>query len=178
MDRCWFKAGRNIYDDSWRNIYWSFSYDSSRLASTTSIQRRTQYLQNVLIRIVWNIYCLQLWHLFKYAELTEAARQNDKVFVNLLNKVRIGNMMICWQVTQGKIYTWIWWKLSKTIFAHVCREWICYEKELCCFKWFTWWALHNTGSWQNCRQMQIPIGNNLSCSECKTNKHRRLSKLA
>ena len=117
MDRCWFKAGRNIYDDSWRNIYWSFSYDSSRLASTTSIQRRTQYLQNVLIRIVWNIYCLQLWHLFKYAELTEAARQNDKVFVNLLNKVRIGNMMIMLtSYSRQDLYV----NLMKTIQNYLC----------------------------------------------------------
>ena len=35
---------------------------------------------------------LQFWHLLKYAELTEAVRQNDKLFINLLNKVRVGNI--------------------------------------------------------------------------------------
>ena len=29
----------------------------------------------------------QLWHFFKYAELTEVLRQKDKLLINLLNKV-------------------------------------------------------------------------------------------
>ena len=39
--RYWFKVGRNIYYVSWKNIYWSFSFDCSSLTSTTSSQGKT-----------------------------------------------------------------------------------------------------------------------------------------
>ena len=35
---------------------------------------------------------LLLWHLFKNAESTEVLRKNDKLFVELLNKVRVGKI--------------------------------------------------------------------------------------
>ena len=34
----------------------------------------------------------QLWYLFKYAELTEVFRQNNKLFIDLLNKVQVGKI--------------------------------------------------------------------------------------
>ena len=34
---------------------------------------------------------LQLWHLFKYSELAEFVRQNDKRFTDLCNKIRVRN---------------------------------------------------------------------------------------
>ena len=33
----------------------------------------------------------QLCHLFKYTELTKVVNQNDKLFVNFLNEVQVGN---------------------------------------------------------------------------------------
>ena len=35
---------------------------------------------------------MQLWHLSKYAELTEILRQNDKPCIDLLNKVQVGDI--------------------------------------------------------------------------------------
>ena len=35
---------------------------------------------------------LQLRHLLKYAELKEVVRQNGKLFIDLLDKVRVGNI--------------------------------------------------------------------------------------
>ena len=35
---------------------------------------------------------LQLWHIFKYAELSQVLRQNYKLSLNLFTKVRAGNV--------------------------------------------------------------------------------------
>ena len=35
---------------------------------------------------------MQLWHLLKYAELTEVVRQKDKLLIDLLNKVWVANI--------------------------------------------------------------------------------------
>ena len=35
---------------------------------------------------------LQLWHLAKYADLTEAVWKNHKLFIDLLNKPQVGNI--------------------------------------------------------------------------------------
>ena len=37
-----------------------------------------------------NLLCLQLWHLFKYVQITEDLRKNDKLFIDLLNQVQVG----------------------------------------------------------------------------------------
>lgn len=39
-----------------------------------------------------NLKGLELRHLFEYPELTEVVRRNDILFINLLNKVRVGNI--------------------------------------------------------------------------------------
>ena len=33
-----------------------------------------------------------MWYLFKYVELTEVLRQNDKLCIDLLNKVQVSNI--------------------------------------------------------------------------------------
>ena len=44
--------------------------------------------------IMRNLLDLQLWHSFKYAELTGVVRHKDKLFMDLFNKFRIGNTLI------------------------------------------------------------------------------------
>ena len=62
----------------------AFSFKFSGLASTTCSQRKTFTRKQLL--------GLQSCHLFKYAELTEAVRQNHQLFIKLLNKVWVGKI--------------------------------------------------------------------------------------
>ena len=39
-----------------------------------------------------NLLGLKIWHLLKHPELTEFVRQSGKLFIELLNKVRVGNI--------------------------------------------------------------------------------------
>ena len=41
------------------------------------------------LKYLWG---LQLWHLFKYAEISGVLRHNNKLFIDFLNKVRVGNI--------------------------------------------------------------------------------------
>ena len=89
MDTYWLKVGRDIYDDSWKDICWFISCDCSWLASTTSSQRKTYVLNFFDKDSIKHLLGLQLWHLLKYSELTEVVRKNYKLFIiNLLNKIR------------------------------------------------------------------------------------------
>ena len=46
---------------------------------------------------------MQLWHLFKYPELTEVVRKNYKLFtINLHIKIRLGNIDDDVEFTQSK----------------------------------------------------------------------------
>ena len=39
-----------------------------------------------------HLFGLQLWHLCKFAELTEVVSENDKMLIDLLNNVRVVNI--------------------------------------------------------------------------------------
>ena len=93
MDRYWLQAGRNIYDDSWKVISWFFRYDFSRLASTTSSQKKTYISKFSDKDSNKHLLGLQLWHLFKYAELTDVVKLNYKLFIHLLDNVWVGNIV-------------------------------------------------------------------------------------
>ena len=73
------------------SICWSFSYDYSLLASATSSQRESVFSDKDNTK---HLLGLQLRNLFKYAELTEVVRQNDKLFIVLLIKLHLAILMI------------------------------------------------------------------------------------
>ena len=92
MGMYWLKVGRHIFDDPWKSICWSFSYDCCWFAPTTPVRVKLTFSQFSDKDVIKHLLELQLWHLFKYAELTEAVRLNDKFFIDLFNKVQIGNI--------------------------------------------------------------------------------------
>ena len=69
------------------NIFSGFSVmTAADLLYLPQVRGNFVYFCNILIKIVKDLLGLQLWHLFKYAELLDVAKQNDKHLVDLLNK--------------------------------------------------------------------------------------------
>ena len=94
--------GRNIYDDFQKDICWFFGYITvADLLQFPGVKGKPFQFSDK--GNMWHWLDLQFWHLFKNAELTEIVKINDKLFINLLNKVRVGNID-CRKIFQGMIY--------------------------------------------------------------------------
>ena len=89
MEKYSFEVGRNICDDSWKKMCWS---SSRGLASTTTPARKSYVFTIIWSRQYDSFIRLEIIAFsFKYAKLTETVTQNDKLFIDLLNKVQAGN---------------------------------------------------------------------------------------
>lgn len=65
---------------------------------------------------------LQLWDLLKYAESSEVVRQKNKLFINLINKFRVGNI---YEMLKSYSRQDLYMDLMKTIQKTPC---ICMQK--------------------------------------------------
>ena len=92
MERFWLNVERNIYDDSFKIILWSFSLTVADLLQLPPFRGKLAFSRFCDKDSTKHLLGLQLWNLFKYANLTEVVRQNDILFFDLLNIVRVGNI--------------------------------------------------------------------------------------
>ena len=88
----------------------------------------------------------QVWHLFKYAELTEVVTQDDKLFIDLLNKVRVGNidddveyLIKAWFIREPDE------NYSNDALHMYAENEPAMKKEWSCTKWVVRWTLHKRG---------------------------------
>ena len=88
MEIYWLKVGRNVHDNSWKNI-WSFSNDYNGTPPVGGKLTFSQFFDKDSMKYLLSF---QLWQVFKYEDLTEVVRQNYKLLIDLLNKVWVGNI--------------------------------------------------------------------------------------
>ena len=88
MEIYWLKVGRNVHDNSWKNI-WSFSNDYNGTPPVGGKLTFSRFFDKDSMK---HLLSFQLWQVFKYEDLTEVVRQNYKLLIDLLNKVWVGNI--------------------------------------------------------------------------------------
>ena len=65
MERYWFKVGKNIFDDTWKSIDCSYSYNCSGHALNYLQLEENSFSHNFLIKIVlWNIDWACSWGIY------------------------------------------------------------------------------------------------------------------
>ena len=65
---------------------------AARLLQLPPVKRKLILSQFPYSDSMKHLLGLQLWHLFRYAELTEVVRKNDQLFIYLLHKFPVGNI--------------------------------------------------------------------------------------
>ena len=91
MDRFWLKVRKTFYDDSWKVFAGLSVMIVADLLELPSVREKLIFSQFSNKYILKYLLGLQLWHLIKYAELTEVVSQNDKLFIKLLNEFWVDN---------------------------------------------------------------------------------------
>ena len=102
----------NILSRVWYSLWWKICFGLWRPASAITSSCKTY----IYLQLNWNngrIYSSDLWRKFRLAELDQVMHQDDEMFINLLNKIRIRQTdQYIEHVIKIKIHWQRWYKLS------------------------------------------------------------------